>query len=163
MSERTWDQGRAAPSWARKVDEAGHRVWPKRPRERRADAIGAIVGNALVLVIASTYPSWGPWTAGVVTPSFANVVWAVTLTCVVTMAGNTLLLAFPTRTLKHVVDLVSASASLLSTAVVLSVFPFAFARIGLPWVDLIVWIVLLAALIGIAVGLCVRLVRFAFL
>jgi hypothetical protein len=156
MSDRTWDEKHEAPCLepAPKPDRGSAQENP-----RRVDAVGAIVGNALVLAIANSYATWGPWTGGVITASFADVVWAVNLTCIVTMAGNGLLLLVPSWRLKRAVDLLNNAASIVSTALVLAVFPFAFVRIGLSWVDVVLSIVLVVALFALAVTLCVRLVR----
>jgi hypothetical protein len=129
---------------------------------KRSEIAGNVLGSLVWLAILNLYPFWLPFTLGAVTVEWSRIVWTASIAAVVTIAANLLLFVVRTRSLQHVVGLVTSAASLVSTAVVFEVFPFAFHRLGLAWIDLVLWIVLLVAIIATVIGIGVRLVRAAF-
>lgn len=164
MATETWAEMRDAPPWARRVDEAGNRLWPRPQGLRQADLASAIALNLVVLGVASLYPVWLPWTAGVVTTAWGTAVAAVSVGCLATVAGYVLLLTFDSPWMRHAMGLLAAVAALVSTSVVFHVYPFDFARlVGSSWVDHAVHVALFGAMVGMALGIAVRVVRLVFL
>lgn len=125
------------------------------------ESVGAIVGNMLGLVMITMHPLWRPWTAGVVTAAWADVVAALSLACGVAIMGHALLLVSRSPLLRRFVACATAAASLASGLVVVAVFPFDFGALGMGWFDPVMRLILLIALIGGAVGLVVQVLRMA--
>lgn len=125
------------------------------------ESVGAIVGNMLALVLVNTHPLWRPWTAGLVTGAWADVVAALSLACAVAIMGHALLLVSRSPLLRRFVACVSAAASLASGLVVYAVFPFDFGALGMGWFDPLMRLILLIALLGGAIGLVVQVLRMA--
>ncbi|MEZ4448372.1 MAG: flavodoxin domain-containing protein [Nannocystaceae bacterium] len=127
----------------------------RRPGER----IGDVVANVLGLLLINLHALWRPWTMGVVTAAWADVVVVASVAAALGVLGSLLALALRARRLVALVDVVIAAASLGSTAVIYQVFPFDFGAIGMPWVELVLRGVLILAMLVLGVRLLAALFR----
>lgn len=118
----------------------------------------AIVANALVLLLLSLHPVWRPLLGGVVTPAFAEVLWAAYLGGAVQILGNLVLLANDARWLRRLFDAVFSAVGLLGAVVFYRVFPFDLSRFG-DGATVVAYLVLMLGIVGGGVATLVSLVR----
>lgn len=134
-------------------------ITPKKEQGKVRYALWAALG-LLLLLFTSAYEVWQPWTGGLVTPDFRQVVWALNLIYVVVMFGNVILLVSNPWWMRLLVELALATVGLMSGMVLYRVFPFDLQRLG----DAAVVIghgVLFFILITLGVSIFVTLVRLA--
>ncbi len=134
-------------------------------RKRRAPGpfrylVGAFA-SILMLVALHLHPVWRPWTAGVITPAFANVVWAFDVSLALQLVGNGVLAVWRPRWLRRLFELVYTLAAALVIATLYQVFPFDFAWLG-PGVELVARLILGLAIFAVAIAAVVNLVLFLF-
>ncbi|MCA9638001.1 MAG: hypothetical protein KC420_18360 [Myxococcales bacterium] len=135
---------------------------PRRPRRRPGERVGEIVANLVGLIVINLYALWLPFTFGVVTDDFADVVPALSAFALLTIVDHVVALAVGTPRAGLVADVLAAALAIAGTAVVLRVFPFDFGAIGLPWIALIAHGVLIFALVVGCIRLVADLLRFGF-
>lgn len=130
------------------------------PRRERGPAgfVAAIVANALILLLLSLHPVWRPLLGGVVTPAFADVLWAAYLGVAVQILGNLVMLANDARWLRRLFDAVFAAVGLLGAIVFYRVFPLDLARFG-DWATVVARVVLALGIVGGGIGTLVGLIR----
>lgn len=90
----------------------------------------AAIFNFVGLVLINAHDWWRPFTHGVVTERFADVVWAANLSAIVSLIGNLMLMRWWTRGPRAAVNVVTSFAAGLSAFVTMTVFPFDLARFG---------------------------------
>jgi hypothetical protein len=144
---------------AGRVGRARGRARPQKEKTR-GDYVGAVIGNLIVLVLANIYPLWRPLTHGVVTEAWVRILWAVDLSLLIQIGGNLILLFASPRALRRFMDLSFAATGLLSVAVFYAVFPLDFSRVVGDWLNLLVRIFLVLAMVGASIGVVVGIFRF---
>lgn len=132
----------------------------RRARRARGPAgfVAAIVANAIILLLLSLHDAWRPLLGGVVTPAFADVLWAAYLGCAVQILGNLVLLANDARWLRRFFDAVFAAVGVIGAVVFYRVFPLDLARFG-DWATVVARVVLVLGIIGGGIGTLVGLIR----
>lgn len=123
-----------------------------------ASFVAAIIANAIIAVVLSLSELWRPLLGGVLTPEFADVLWAGYLGCATQIFGNLVLLANDAPLLRRLFELVFSAVGLLGVIVFYWVFPLDFSRFG-EWVTTVARILLVLGIIGGGVGTLVGLVR----
>jgi TRAP-type C4-dicarboxylate transport system permease small subunit len=108
----------------------------------------AVLVNVFMLWAVHQHPTWIPWLGGIVTDSFADIVWAIDLSIWVQIIGNGILIAIHPRILRRLLDVVSTVFGALSLYVTWTVYPFEFDRlyVGLDGIVPIVLVVLLVVM-----------------
>jgi hypothetical protein len=130
-------------------------------RERRTgELVSSAVFNTIVLVAVNLWRLWQPLTMGVVLPSWAFILWAANLSLAVQIVGNIILAGYRPKWFNALMQTVFAAFSLLSLVVFLLVFPLDFSRVGIPWLNLALHVVLIVGIVGAVIGVVVNLVRF---
>lgn len=120
----------------------------------------AAIFNFLILLLASAHATWRPWLGGIVTDAFADVLWAVNLTCMVQIIGNLILYVRSPWWLRRLMDVVFAVAALIGAIVLYRVFPFDLERFG-ELVVVLAHVLLFFGIFGTSVAIFVNLVRLA--
>ena len=120
--------------------------------------VAAIVANAILLLLLSLHPVWRPLLGGVVTPAFADVLWAAYLGVAVQILGNLVMLANDARWLRRLFDAVFAAVGLLGAIVFYRVFPLDLSRFG-DGATVVARIVLMLGIVGGGIGTLVGLIR----
>jgi hypothetical protein len=137
------------------------RDWSKSsrmPRKHLADYILAVAFDIAFLVIVNKIPEWNiPF----ITDTFPGVLWALNTSIVVSLAGNLILIFFHPRFLHHLLNALFALIGILALSLLLSVFPFDFADLVGDWLNKLLRVVLIAAIVGSAIGAVVHLVKAA--
>jgi hypothetical protein len=129
-------------------------------QKRTGEYVGSIFANVIALVAVSTVPLWRHWTQGVITETWADVLWAVDLSLLVQIAGNLLLLFYRPGWLQALLGAVFSAAGLLSLIVFFIVFPLDFSLLVGQWLNVLIKWVLILGMLGALVGGIVQLVRF---
>lgn len=137
---------------------------PRPPRRRSPFGFLFIaVLNVFALVMVNLHDWWRPFTQGVVTARFGEVVWAANLSVALLIVGNLLLMRWSMRAQAAALTLVLEAGKLISAVVTASVFPFDLQRFG-DWAPTAGHVFLvLAAFVSASAMLvyAVRLVRLA--
>jgi hypothetical protein len=116
-----------------------------RPRSGTSGYLVSIVIDVLLLYAAQHLLEWNlPW----ITAEWSDVVWAVSLSLVVSIAGNALLLVYDELWFHRLIDLVTTGAALVAGYWMYAVFPFDF---GDQWNSL-AHLVVGAVLLGLAIA-----------
>lgn len=118
----------------------------------------AAVFNFVFMLVLNAHAVWRPWLGGVVTESFADVLWAANLGFTVQIFGNLVLSVTSPRPLRRAMELIFAVAALIGAVVFYRVFPFDLARFGEP-VVVTARVLLALGVFGSAVAILVSLVR----
>lgn len=118
----------------------------------------AAVFNFVFMLVLNAHAVWRPWLKGVVTESFADVLWAANLGLTVQIFGNLVLSVTSPRPLRRAMELIFAVAALIGAVVFYRVFPFDLARFGEP-VVVTARVLLALGVFGSAVAILVSLVR----
>lgn len=118
----------------------------------------AAVFHFFFMLMLNAHAVWRPWLRGVVTESFADVLWAANLGLVMQIFGNLLLSVTSPRPLRRLMDLIFAVAALIGAVVLYRVFPFDLSRFG-ESVVVIARVLLALGVFGAAVAILVNIVR----
>ncbi|HEY9595036.1 MAG TPA: hypothetical protein VHE79_11195 [Spirochaetia bacterium] len=127
----------------------------KKPSELMVSA----VFNIIFLVAVNAYPLWGPYTQGVVLPSFVLVLWAINLSTLVQLAGSVSLLFYRPARFNAFVQLLGSLTSLLCAIVLFVVFPLDFGAIGIMWLNSVIRIVLIVGMCAAGLAAIVQTVQ----
>ncbi len=124
--------------------------------------VAAVLVNVLALVIINSHPVWRPWTHGVVTDAWSQIVWAANLSAVLQIAGNALLVAFRPPLLQRALRVAFSGGALVAAIVFYVRYPLDFSRLGVGWLDTVAHVLLFLGVLGAALAVVVDLLRFAF-
>lgn len=124
----------------------------------RIGYFAAVVVTLALLVAVHLHPVWRPWTRGVVTGEFVEILWAIDLSLGVQLVANAVLFVTHPRWLRRLSDLATAVFSGLSVLVAYIVYPFDFARIA-GGVDLAARVLMLLLLFAITIAVIVDVFR----
>ncbi len=128
----------------------------KSPPRRISDYIAAVVFDIVFLVVVNKIPDWNiPF----ITETYPDILWALNTSLAVSIAGNLVLIFFHPRFLHHLLNAVFSGFGILVLAVIVSVFPFDFTNLVGEWLTILIRIVLIAGIVGSAVGTVVHLVK----
>jgi hypothetical protein len=128
-------------------------------KDGRAGFVVAAIVNALLLLGVNAHETWLPWTHGVVTEAFPEVLWAVNSALWVQVLGNALLVFTHPLWFRRMAEFGFGLVTILSSAALYQVFPFDFAAIQLPWLTVVARILLILAIVGGALGMVTAMVR----
>ena len=128
-------------------------------KDGRFGFLAAAIVNALLLLAVNAHETWRPWTNGVVTDAFLEVLWAVNLALWVQVLGNALLFFTHPLWFRRMAEFGFALVTVVSSAVLYQVFPFDFAAIQQAWLDVVARIFLIVGIAGGALGMVVAMVR----
>jgi hypothetical protein len=127
--------------------------------KKTMEFVGAIFGEVIGLAIVNTVPLWLHLTNGVVKESWVNILWAVNLSFAVQIAGNLILAIYRPPRLYAFIQAVFAATGLVSVIVFYTIFPLDFSVIVGNWLNLLVKVVLIIAMVGTSISIVVNLVR----
>ena len=117
----------------------------KRDSERSIPAyIGAIVANGILLFVVNKLPDWN---LRFITSDYSAVLWAMNLSLLVQIGGNFGLIFFHPRFLHHLLNVAFNVVSLLAVVILFTVFPFDFSHVPGAFLDTIVRIALIVAIV----------------
>jgi hypothetical protein len=135
------------------ADNESRSVWRDGSLGRRAGYNAAIIINVVILYAAHHLLEWG---VPFLTPSFNDVLWALTLSIGATIIANALFIVYDRTWFRHLAQLVLDGLALVSVYTLYRVFPFDFSSAGLTTA---VNLALLFTLFGVTVALLVQIVR----
>jgi hypothetical protein len=157
------------PGWERSDDDVGKRFWQRPTREQRARVrrvgyVGSIVVNAILLYVVHHLLAWK---APFITPSFADVLWAIDLSLWATILANALFLGYEAAWFRRGIQIILTGIAFLVAALLYAVFPFDLgdsawndgARLAL----VVVMVALIIAIVVQAIVFVVDVARRAFL
>ena len=129
-----------------------------RPNNGTAGFVFAAIFNALMLVVVNGHATWRPWLHGLVTPAWADALWAMNLGGLTQVAGNMLLAFTHPPWLKKLMDLVFSVTGFVGAYVMYRVFPFHLQDLW-AWAPSVARALLLVGVFGTAIAIVVNLVR----
>lgn len=132
------------------------------PEPSRASNAVALLANLVVLLIVNLHAVWRPWTHGVVTDGWLQIVSAANLAAGLQVAGNALLLLVRAPLLMRLLKVAFSCATLVAGVTFYARFPFDFSGLGIAWLDSAARLLLVLALGGAATAVIVDLLRLAF-
>ena len=100
------------------------------------------------------------WNVPFITEAYPEILGAVTVSLSVQIAFSAVLVLFHPLWLHYLAQVVFSGVSVMALAVVIQVFPFDFSALVDSWLNTVVRIVLIVALVGTVIGGVVNLVRF---
>jgi hypothetical protein len=127
--------------------------------KKTMEFVGAILGAIIGLAIMNTVPLWLHLTNGVILESWVNILWAVNLSMTVQIAGNLILAIYRPARLYAFIQAIFATTGLIGVIVFYTVFPLDFSVIVGNWLNLLVKVVLIIAMVGTSISIIVNLVR----
>ena len=130
------------------------RRWQSRA-QRRAGYVGSILVNAVLIFLLDAHPGWTA--VPFLTPATAQVIGLVTLTLAAGIAANIMYFVADPPRLRAFGDLVTLTISLVTTARIWQVFPFAFHGSMEFW-STIFRVILIIGIVGACIGLLYSLV-----
>jgi hypothetical protein len=126
------------------------------PRRRMSDYIFSVIFDIAFLVVVNKVTDWN---IVFITASFPDILWAVNTSLAVSLAGNLVLIFFHPRFLHYLFNAVFAAFAVLATSIIISVFPFDFSQVAGDWLNIVVRIALIVALVGSAISVVVNIVK----
>jgi hypothetical protein len=127
-----------------------------RSSARQFGYIVAIIVNLVLLYVVNNLLNWHlPYISNVLTPAFANCLWAINLSLSVSIFINFLFLAFDPRWFRHLMQVIQSVFGLISVFIFYSIFPL---QIVNPAIEQLVHWGLLIALAGIGIAILVDLI-----
>lgn len=129
-------------------------------KEKPNKMINYILGgifDGILLYVLRQLPRWN---IPVITEGFPEILWAVTLSLSVQIAFYVVLVLFHPLWLHYLAQVVFAVFSVLALGVLIEVFPFDFAELVDPWLNVAFRIFLIVILVGTVISGVVNLVRF---
>ncbi len=130
------------------------RAKERRKKSRKAEYVGAIIINAILIFVFNNLLNWG---VTFLTPDFANVLWAFNLSLGATIAGNFLLLLYDPARLRHFVRAILNVFGFIAVFTLNSVFPFDVSPV---W-QLALRIAFIVGMVAIGIAFIVELVLLA--
>ncbi|MFT3840738.1 MAG: hypothetical protein QM723_27355 [Myxococcaceae bacterium] len=134
----------------------------KRREKRAVDYVFGALFQLAVLVAINSWPLWLPFTFGVVTPAYEQVVWAANLAALVKLLQCVWLAFTRPQWLLHFTKMMVGVANAISTLAFVAVFPFNFAVFAGPWMNPLVRGAMLLAILVALVQVLVSAARFIF-
>lgn len=134
----------------------------KRREKRTVDYVFGALFQLGILVAINSWPLWIPFTFGVVTPAYEQVVWAANLAAVVKLLQCVWLAFTRPEWLLHLTRMLVGVANVISTLAFIAVFPFNFAVFAGPWMNPLVRGAMLLAVLVTLVQVLVSAARFIF-
>ena len=128
----------------------------KGPGGYAARALGPLVLLVLANIVLLLLPSFG----GIVLESWVEVLWAVELSLVLQIVGNTVLVFYHRPWLEDLLGALFAGTGLLALVVFFVVFPLDFSGTGAAWLNTLIRVLLIAGMAGVLADGIVRMVRF---
>lgn len=126
---------------------------------RLSESAGTLAIAAVTLLLVNMHPVWRPWTFGVITEEWHRSAEAITVACVVALAGQLVTLLSSARVVPLGTACVTTATSLAAGVVVYAEFPFDFGAIGAAWLDSWIALALIAALVAATVLFSARIGR----
>lgn len=113
--------------------------------KKRGDYIGSIIGNVIAIIIVNNILKWNlPF----IKETFAECIFVLNLSITANIFGNALLIAFDTRFMRNLVNLILSIFGLIATYTVYRIYPFDFEKfLGFYFLDVILKIILLISVI----------------
>ena len=130
-------------------------------QKRTSEFVGAVIGNAVALVLVNSVPAWLHYAQGVVLETWTNVLWASNLSLCTQILGNLILIFYRPPAFSVFMKLVLAAASLVGLIVFFIVFPLNFSAIGAVWLNTFVKVVLAIGMGGTLLGFIINFFRLA--
>jgi hypothetical protein len=129
-------------------------------REKPNKMINYILGGIFDGILLWVLRQLPRWNVPVITDAYPGILWAVTLSLTVQIAFYVVLVLFHPLWLHYLAQVVFAVFSVVALGVVIEVFPFDFAALVDPWLNVAFRIFLIIILVGTVVSGVVNLVRF---
>jgi hypothetical protein len=126
------------------------------PRRRMSDYIFSVIFNIAFLVVVNKVPDWN---IVFITGSYPDILWAVNTSLAVSLAGNLILIFFHPNFFHYLFNAIFAAFAVLATSIILSVFPFDFSQVAGDWLNIVVRVTLVVAIVGSAIGIVVNIVK----
>jgi len=127
--------------------------------KKTMEFMGAILGAIIGLAIMNTVPLWLHLTNGVLLESWVNILWAVNLSFAVQIAGNFTLAIYRPARLYTFMQAIFVATGLIGVIVFYTVFPLDFSVIVGNWLNQLIKVILIIAMVGASIGIIVNLVR----
>jgi hypothetical protein len=137
------------PTWAQKVDSYGKSRWNKEKgiKSGNGEYIGAILFNLLFLWVVNHITEWH---LGFIRDNFPVVQWILTVSIMIKIAGNSVMLVFQHRKIRNLSIIMIEIASFITQMVLFYIYPFNFSNFhGLFWID---WFLPVAFIIGMIIS-----------
>ncbi len=130
-------------------------------REKKTgEYIGRALGLLVVLVAVNLVLLFLPSLDGVVRESWVDVLWAIELSLVLQIVGNTVLAFYRRAWLEGPLRAMFAGSGLLALVVFFIVFPLDFSKAAAAWLNTVIRVVLLLGMAGSFVAGVVELLGF---
>jgi hypothetical protein len=127
--------------------------------KKRPEIIIAIIMHIIGLAFVNTMMLWRMRTHGVVLETWTNILWAMNLSIILQLVGNIVLVFYRPARLYSFVQTLLTAASLLSIVVFLIVFPLDFQQIEAGWLNALLRVMIIIAMVGGSIGVIVYIVR----
>jgi hypothetical protein len=121
---------------------------------RKLGYLAGVVADAVLLVVLNVQPGW-EWFA-FLTVGFADVLWLVNLSMIVSAAVNLAYMWSDPAWFKSVGQIVTSAFGLAASLRVLQAFPFDFSAYEFPWAT-VVRVLLVVGVIGSGIAIVVEL------
>jgi hypothetical protein len=119
--------------------------------------VASAVINAALLWVMNQLPVWKPF---FLLDSYSEVLWAINMSLIVQIVLNLVLVFFHPLFFNHLAQTVISLVSFISLLWIVRVFPLDFSSNPGDWLNLVIRIVLIVALVGTAIGGITHFVRF---
>ena len=129
--------------------------------KKSAELTASAIANTVFVVLLNSVPLWRQYTQGVVLEDFVRILWAANVSLLVQISGNLSMIFYRPPRFAAFVQVLGTAAAFLSIIVFYIVFPLDFSQIGLPWINAVLKIVLIAGMAGAALGLIVQTAQVA--
>lgn len=121
-----------------------------------AGYITSIVGAAVALWVINALPGWELRFLG---DDYPAVLWAANLSLLTQIGGRLALIFYHPRVLHNLAQVLFDALSLLALVIILSVFPFDFAAVSIPWMAALLRVGLVIGIVASVVSAVVHLIR----
>jgi hypothetical protein len=129
--------------------------------KKSAELTFSAIANTVLVVLLNSVPLWRQYTRGVVLEDFVQILWAANISLLAQISGNLSMIFYRPPRFAAFVQVLTTAAGFLSIIVFYVVFPLDFSQVGLPWINAVLKIVLIAGMAGAAIGLIVQTVQLA--
>lgn len=154
------EQGKI-PGWRQKVNDFGSCCRDKEKKEsrRRGEFIWSILWALFFLWIVNKVPDWD---LNFITSSYHSVLPVLNINLFIQIGGNVLMLFFMIPRLRHFIKAVIEASSFVALIVIYTFYPFDFRATGYGWLDTILPLILIIALIVTGISVIVHLIKTIF-
>jgi hypothetical protein len=129
--------------------------------KKSAELTFSAIANTVLVVLLNSVPLWRQYTRGVVLEDFVQILWAANISLLAQISGNLSMIFYRPPRFAAFVQVLTTAAGFLSIIVFYVVFPLDFSQVGLPWINAVLKIVLIAGMAGAAIELIVQTVQLA--